>query len=304
MFIHSDNPSCYLLKRLFNIGYDDKEKNMFSKQFFQALTFVYATAMLLGWSPTPTEARVIANDLSANSVAVYYFDAQVDGFITDYSTNGLTGGLFNNAQIRTVSGRKSLSLGTNRAVFAAWNDTQPLSVNKEFSIVAWVKVPPQGNGFGIDVLAYNVLILDVWDIVEESSGSAYLSITGDGAIQGVYEDSTHRFGIEVTDRNVNNNRWHHVGFVINNTAMKLYLNGKRIANLPVDGHRSFRGSGTVVLIGNFARGAVDDVGFFSNDFTDAQVRLIYTAGLKNIISIAAVDPNAKVATTWGALKHQ
>ena len=103
---------------------------------------------------------------------------------------------------------------------------------------------------------------------------------------------------------MNNNRWHHVAFVINASSMRLYLNGNRITTLSVDGHHSFSGHGTSIDIGSDARGSVDNVGFFRNDFSDAQVKLIYDRGLANIISIAPVNPNGKVTTTWAALKKR
>ena len=85
--------------------------------------------------------------------------------------------------------------------------------------------------------------------------------------------------------------------------MKLYLNGQRVALQFVSGHEPFIGTESHVSISN-ARGSVDNVGFFKNDLTDAQVKLIYTAGLPNVIFIAPVDPNGKVATTWAALKKR
>ena len=280
---------------------------MFRKRNSQALAFVCVVAMLITWNATSAYARVIANNLSANSVAVYYFNSQTNSYVTDYSTNGLTGGLFNNAQISTVSGRKCLSLGTNAANFQAWDDNDSLSVNKEFSIVAWVKISQQQNNFLISVLAYNGPIANISDNVEAGAeGSVYVAIDGNNTFRAgyVYDDHTSGVGIETTGRNVNNNTWHHVGFVINNTSMKLYLNGTRIHKSSVSTHRSFKGSGTIISIGEGARGKVDDVGFFRNDFTDAQVKLIYDVGLEKIISIASVDPNDKVATTWGALKKR
>ena len=86
--------------------------------------------------------------------------------------------------------------------------------------------------------------------------------------------------------------------------MKLYLNGVCIVNQSVSGHQSFAGTGSLISIGENARGSVDNVGFFKNDLTNAHVQMIYNQGLENIISIAAVDPGGKVATTWGALKQR
>lgn len=50
--------------------------------------------------------------------------------------------------------------------------------------------------------------------------------------------------------------------------------------------------------------SANSVAVYYFNFTDAQVELIYDAGLEKIISIASVDPNDKVATTWGTLKKR
>ena len=269
------------------------------------LTFTCAIAILIAVCTTGADARVIAGDLE-NAVAVYFFNSlTASGNVFDYSTNGLHGSLFDGAQLGRISGRNCLSLGSNAAVFGAWADRKSLSVSKEFSIVSWVKIPLQINTFGICVFAYNGPFEDRWgNITEDFTGRVCLEVDVDGTLHGsyIYDDLTSEVGVTVTDRNVNNNRWHHIGFVINRNSEKLYLNGARIAVFPVNEHRSFSGTGTSIFIGVEARGSVDNVGFFRNDLTDAQVRLIYEKGLGNIISIAPVDPNGKVATTWGALK--
>ena len=86
--------------------------------------------------------------------------------------------------------------------------------------------------------------------------------------------------------------------------MKLYLNDTCIVDQSVSGHEALAGSGSLISIGENARGSVDNVGFFKNDLTNAQVQMIYTQGLENIMNIAAVDPGGKAAMTWGALKQR
>ena len=135
---------------------------------------------------TDTPARVIANDLSENAVAVYYFNNyQNNGRVTDSSGNGLTGHLFNNAKIATISDRKCLSMRTNAAHFQVWDDDKPLNVNKEFSLVAWVKIPQQLNYFWIQVAAYDHYI--EWS---EFRGAIDLSIGIDGELRGYYYYNT------------------------------------------------------------------------------------------------------------------
>ena len=261
----------------------------------RTLSFVCAIAIFIAVFTTGAYARVIAGNLE-NGVAVYYFNSLTNsGNVLDYSGNGLHGALLDGAQLSTVSGRQCLSVDTNAAIFQASNDNKSLSISKEFSIVAWVKVPQQRNVFLIQIYTYNT----------EYEGSIDLGVGTDDLFGAyTYDDDEGFYVVSTTGRNVNNNQWHHIGFVVNSTAMKLYLNGNRVANLPISVHQSFAGAGSFVWIGESARGSVDDVGLFKNDLTDAQIRLIYNQGLANIINIASVDPGGKVTTTWGALKQK
>ena len=275
----------------------------------KTLVFVSVIAIFVALLTPGASARVIGGDLD-NAVAVYYFSSLTDeNAVRDYSGNGLHGALFDGALLNRVSGRNCLSLGSNDAQFSAWDDNKPLLVFKEFSIVAWVRIPQQSNDFLIQINAYNGQLANISDQVNAGSeGWVYLGIFSSGDLFGGYVYEFNIVGsaaaaLESTGRRVNNNRWHHIGFVVNDTSTKLYLNGTRIANETISSHESFAGTGSIVFIGENARGSVDNVGFFKNDLTDAQVRLIYNQGLANIISIASVDPSGKAATTWGALKQ-
>ena len=273
----------------------------------KTLIRVCVIGILITWIATNAHARVIAGDLD-NGVAVYYFSSLTESSnVSDYSGNGLHGSLFNGAQLSTVSGRNCLSLGSNRAQFYVDNDNKPLSVSREFSIVAWVKVPQQVNHLDIGIYAYNGPIANIAnDVHAGSEGKVYLGVESDSSLYGgyAYDDSEAFYEAESTGRNISNNQWQHIGFVVNSTSIKLYLNGTRIVNHSISGHESFSGTGTSLFVGHKGRGSFDDVGLFKNDLSDAQVKLIYDRGLANIISIAPVDPNGKVATTWGALKKR
>ena len=255
-----------------------------------------------------SSARLIGGDLE-NTVAAYYFTSLApskDWDVQDHSGNGLNGALINNARLSTVSGRKCLSLLANADEFQAWNDNISLSLSKEFSIVAWVKIPQQLNSFFIEIFAYNGPLANIANnVAAGAEGGVYVAINPHNMFHGgyVYDDYETAVGIESPGRNVNNNTWQHIGFVVNSASMRLYLNGNRIANQTVSEHESFSGTGSIIFIGEIARGSVDDVGFFKDDLTDTQVRLIYNNGLATIIGIASVDPSDTVAKTWGALKH-
>ena len=273
-------------------------------------TFVCVCAIVIFIAVlTPiTSARVLGSDLQ-NGVAVYYFNALTDaGNVLDHSGNELHGGLFNGAQLSWDSDRHYLSLENKAATFQAWNDNKSLFLSKAFSIVAWVKIPQRfNNNFLIEIFTYKGPIANITkNIYTKAEGIVTLGVLAAGPVFGIYtynENEASHYA-ESTGRHVNNNRWYHIGVVINDTSMRLYLNGVPIVHQAVSGHEALAGTGTLVFIGEDARGSVDEVGFFKNDLTDAHVRTIYNQGLENIISVAPVDPNGKVATTWAALKQK
>ena len=252
-------------------------------------------------------ARVLGSDLQ-NGVAVYYFNALTDaGNVFDQSGNGLHGSLYGGAALSTVSGRDCLSMDRNAANLQAWNDTKSLSLSKTFSIVAWVQLPQQLNSFLIEIYTYNRPIANIRNnIYAGSEGSVTLGVLRDGTLFGgyAYNNNATSHSAKSTGSPINYNRWEHIAFVVNNTSMKLYLNGTRIVDESVSGHEALAGAGSLISIGENAKGSVDDVGFFRNELTDAHVQMIYNQGLENIISIAPVDPGGKAATTWGALKQR
>ena len=148
---------------------------------------VFAIALLIIACHTEADARVIAGDLD-NTVAVYYFSSLTNsGHVRDYSGNGLNGSLYDGAQLSTVSGRNCLSLGTNAADFQAASDNKPLSLSKEFSIVAWVRVLQQSNDFLIEIYTYNGPIADISNNVSAGSeGWVILGVFSSGDIFGNY----------------------------------------------------------------------------------------------------------------------
>ena len=271
-------------------------------------TFAYVCiiAIFIAMLTPGASARVLGSDLE-NGVAVYYFTSLTNlGNVFDHSGNGLRGSLFNGAELSRISDRNCLSLESNAADFQAWDDNKPLSLLKEFSVVAWVKIPQQTNDFLIEIHAYRGPIADIRNIHIGSEGSITTGVLADGPLFGTYayNNNATAHHAESTGRYVNNNRWEHIAFVVNDTTMTLYLNGMSVASQPIAGHESFAGTGSLIVIGENAKGSVDNVGFFKNDLTTTDVRMIYTQGLANVINVAAVDPDGKAATMWGALKQR
>ena len=153
----------------------------------RTLAYVCTIAIFIAVLTPGASARVLGSDLK-NGVVVYYFDSLTNsGNVRDYSGNGLHGVLADGAELSTVSGRNCLSLDSNSANFQAWDDNKPLSLSKEFSIVAWVRIPQQLNDFLIEIYAYNGPIADITNnIYTESAGSVTLGVLEDGSLFGSY----------------------------------------------------------------------------------------------------------------------
>ena len=169
-----------------------------------------------------------------------------------------------------------------------------------------MKIPQQSNDFLIQIHAYTGPIANIRNTIHiGSEGSVTIGVLADGSLFGTYayNKNSASHSAESTGRDINTDRWQHIGFVVNTTRMKLYVNGSCIVNQSVSGHQCFTGTGSLISIGENAKGSVDNVGFFKNDLTNTDVQIIYTQGLANVINIAAVDPSGKVATTWGALRQ-
>lgn len=263
-----------------------------------------AIATLIIMGSIDAYSGVIAKYYIDNAIAVYYFNAKTTFFVMDYSGNKVLGDLHGNA--RCVPGKydKSLSMNAKSDFFLAWGDETSLRVSNKFSIVAWVKIPKQLDEFNIYMVAYNP-IFDNFDVVDHDIvGYIALSIKSDGNLFGLlfdYEDESF-VDIETTGQNVNDNRWHHIGFVINPWRTYLYLDGQQIANKSISGYTSFSSDSTSVLIGDGAIGSVDNTGFFNDDFRKRDIESIYEIGLEKFMSVAPVAPMNKVTTTWGMIK--
>ena len=261
----------------------------------------YCLAVLLISIPLKTDARVIGSDYINDIVAVYYFNSETESIVTDYGSNEVHGLLLEDASLTNGKYGKCLSLPATDDEFGAFHNDAFIGSLNAFSIVAWVKIPNQTNDFNLTAYASNPGIPDSVLI-----GAARLRVKADGNLSAVYADIEDEkvLTIETTGKNVSNNRWHHIAFTVSGAKMHLYLNGESVKDKDVTGYTSFLADQTLISIGSDAKGSVDDAGFFDDTFSEAHIDLIYDVGLEKLISIASTEPDAKLTTTWGALKSR
>ena len=100
---------------------------------------------------------------------------------------------------------------------------------------------------------------------------------------------------------VADDKWHHIAKIYDGKSMKMYIDGKvdgELATKKIDQNVSPIWIGA--RPGNVAAtGIFDEVGFFTEALSEAQLKTIMNGGLA---LAASVDAVGKLATTWGSLK--
>ena len=267
----------------------------------KVLAFSIVLLFLLIGSSIIAYASVIGVDCCDDIVAVYLFNAEVEGFVRDYGVNGVTGVMQAGASLIEGKNDNSLSLTETAHQFGALATNAGFYSFTEFSIVAWVKIPNQENDFYLTASALNR-----GEPLPETVGIVQLTIKTNGNLKAIYSDveDNESLDIETDDQNFNNDTWHHIALTVSKSHIRLYLNGAKIAEESGTASVYFNGDGTSISIGKDAIGSVDDAGFFNDAFSDGDIKLIYDVGLESIISIASVEPGDKATTTWGAIKSR
>ena len=176
-------------------------------------------------------------------------------------------------------------------------------VNSEFSIVAWVKLPTQAYAFNITAAGTND--------DDTSAGAIQLSIETSGNIKGSHIDfeDVKLEEIESDDENVSDNTWHHIAYTKYADTYTLFIDGEVVKKERKTNYLGFVSDSTLIAI----RGKsdedltgtvlVDEVGFFETGFSVYEIEGLYDDGLTDFLEAMPVDPRAKVATTWGAIKR-
>ncbi len=101
--------------------------------------------------------------------------------------------------------------------------------------------------------------------------------------------------------------WTHIAFTFDGDTAISYVNGEEVANNgDRDGETTYEGSPSFVVgvrskeaIGEFFKGAIDEVALWNGVRSPEQIQ----ADMGGIEPGGAVEPESKLATTWGNLKR-
>lgn len=141
-------------------------------------------------------------------------------------------------------------------------------------------------------------------------GGFQLSVLSDGNIQGYQYnfESEKLVSIDSADENVANNEWHHLAFTKYSDTLRLFIDGEMVNEKSSSDYLGFVSDNTFInlstsndadITGNLF---IDELGFFETGFSIYEIEGLYEDGLSDFLEAMPVDPEEKVATTWGEIK--
>ena len=229
-------------------------------------------------------------------IAVYHFEStKKRGDLPDTEESGpqkLPGSLLEGATLAKNGKSGSCLLLKNKATFGSGTRLFPSMAGRGFSIVAWVKRPPQEDeGLVFFMNAYN----------RENSthlGAITLAITPSGNVKGRHANFKENISATLTtqDINVADNKWHHIAYALYANTYTLFVDGKVVQKHTATVLPGF--SGDLLLIGIMPsskkelKGStfVDEVGFFETGFSLYEIQGLYKDGLTKFVETMAFSP--------------
>ncbi len=164
----------------------------------------------------------------------------------------------------------------------------------EWTITAWTKLPTAPPRWTVVVVKDPANGVQTYALDLNDAGMAFAEVTSGGSWSDCGSTTS------VTD-----DEWHFLAASYDGATLRIYVDGN------MEKEQDF-GAGdentAPVTIGDRMDstqalvGIVDDVGLFNTALSDADLDDIMNNGLSDALELAAVEPDSKLATTWGQLQ--
>lgn len=231
--------------------------------------FVTAVELLRGFDPF--DSTSYPPSTYSGMIAWWRFEEAAGQLIGDSSGNGRNGTAVNTSRRLGILGTALSLAGSDSASFGI---APSVSGNADFSVAAWVKVPP-GSPDGV--------ILQQREKDGANSGwqGVYaLTVQSSGLVNFyVYGDNSHQFNL-TTAKKVNDGQWHHVLAQRQGTKGQIFI----------DGFEDAVGTGVlqalrphVIYLGyngrddnTFFRGLLDDVRIYSRALSSTEIQGLFS----------------------------
>ena len=273
--------------------------------------------ILLILSLVSTTNAGLDTDATYNHViGIYHFEStkqRENGttYTPDSGIYKIKGNLSDDASL-TDSGKygKALLLRSGDT-FCAPTFRIPLFPSDEYSIVAWVKLPKQLNKGYLNLMMQGFIITDNDAIVISAIG---MSVVPDGNVYFSHQNffiNGETISVSSTNRNIANNRWHHIAVARYANTISLYIDGISVASRQTTKFPEFLGNYMCLGIFGAASGVnftgdvlLDDVATFETGFSSYEIKGLYNDGLEGFLDAMPVNPQGRLTTTWGEIKSR
>ena len=279
--------------------------------FLRFLVVTLATLMFTGLADAGLDADAAYNHV----IGIYHFESteqRENGttYTPDSGSRKINGNLSEDVSL-SDSGKygKALLLRSQDNFCAPTLIKRPTFASEAYSIVAWVKLPKQLNDGYLNLMMQGFIITDDDAIVISAIG---ISVVPDGNLNAFHSNlfiNGETINVSSTEQNVANNRWHHIAVARYANTISLYIDGESVASHQTTKFPEFLGNYTCLGIFGAASGVdftgnvlVDDAGFFETGFSSYEIKGLYDDGLEDFLEAMPVNPQEKVATTWGKMK--
>lgn len=257
---------------------------------FVTACVVFASVIALTSSPAFAAGKMYA---------AYSFDEGSGATAKDSSGNGFNGTISGAKWVNGKYGKALEFNGDGDHVLIAYNEKQNV---KKISISAWVN--PAGWNPELNAIAQK------WD---DGGNKRQYALTFYKEKEWWYCSGTGKSWPATGGATVFPvGTWTHVVGTYDGAKLRTYVNG--VAAGTLDMAEGLFASDTPMLIGGYGpktpvvygtnrhfKGIIDDVRFYDDALTDAEVKTAMAAGLG---SATAVEPSGKLATTWSAMKSR
>lgn len=254
--------------------------------------------------------------IDPKTVAGYWlFDEGKGNTTADSSGNNNNGNIIGGFKWTDGKFGKCLEFDGSSAYVVCAN-SESLDITKEITVVAWVKFKgldyknSSGRLNSIAAKGYPDSIpanAGWWFSYDNRNNGQGFPYTCFGNKNGGWAGGGNSFsGYNIV---FENNEWNHLAFTVAKSIAKLYINGtqfgadKTLVNLVLsDTSRD-------LFIGCadrswFMMGLIDEFAIFSVALPAQEIQTIMDKGLKESINPLAIDPNDKIASTWGNIKSK
>lgn len=259
-------------------------------------TLVFLTILTFSFTCVLNADLLGTEHIRNGVIAVYHFESiKKKGdlqYTEDSGPQNLPGSLLEGATLAKNGESGNCLLLKGKATFGSGTRLFPSMAGRGFSIVAWVKRPPQKDE-GLVFFMYANSKEDNANV-----GAITLAITPSGNIKGRHVDFRENISATVAtqDQNVSDNKWHHIAYSLYANTYTLFVDGKvvqkHVATVP-PGY-----SGDLLLMGIMpsskkqikSSAFVDEVGFFETGFSIYEIQGLYKDGLTEFLKAMSFSP--------------